>query len=72
VRAPILFVTSADDPLVAGQPEILYKLATAPKSFETYSGSAHGTAILYGPHATELQNLMLRFIVANESAPRTP
>src|SRR3984957_5356381 len=38
VRAPILFVTSAGDPLVAGQPEILYKLATAPKSFEVYSG----------------------------------
>jgi len=72
VRAPILFVTSADDPLVAGQPEILYKLTTAPKSFEVYSGNAHGTAILYGPHATELQNLMLRFIAANESAPRTP
>jgi esterase/lipase len=72
VRAPILFVTSADDPLVAGQPEILYKLATAPKSLEVYSGSAHGTAILYGPHATELQNLMLRFIAANESTPMTP
>src|SRR5580698_4232420 len=72
VRAPILFVTSADDPLVAGQPEILYKLATAPTSLEVYSGSAHGTASLYGPHGTELQNLMLRFIAANESTPMTP
>jgi pimeloyl-ACP methyl ester carboxylesterase len=72
VRAPILFVTSADDPLVAGQPEILYKKATAPKSFEVYSGDAHGTAILYGPHAMELQSLMLRFITANENGPRTP
>jgi pimeloyl-ACP methyl ester carboxylesterase len=68
VRAPILFVTSAGDPLVAGQPEILYKLATAPKSFEVYSGDAHGTAILQGPHATELQSLMLRFIATNDSA----
>ena len=44
VRAPILFVTSKDDPLVAGQPEILYRLADAPKSFETYPGksSRHG------------------------------
>ena len=49
VRAPILFVTSADDPLVAGQPEILYRLATAPKSFEVFPGRAHGTAILFGP-----------------------
>jgi dienelactone hydrolase len=72
VRAPILFVTSAEDPLVAGQPEILYKLATAPKSFEVYPGDAHGTAILYGPYATELQSLMLRFIATNEPAAVTP
>ena len=66
VHAPMLFVTSVHDPLVAGQPEILYKLATAPKSLEVYPGDAHGTAILYGPYATELQSLMLRFIAANE------
>ncbi len=72
VRAPILFVTSAEDPLVAGQPEILYKLATAPKSIEIYPGNAHGTAILYGPHATELQSLMLRFIAANSPAVVAP
>ena len=67
VRAPILFVTSADDPLVAGQPEILYRLAKAPKSFETFSGRAHGTAILHGPHSSELQNMILRFVAANDS-----
>ncbi len=65
VRAPILFVTSAEDSLVANQPETLFKLATAPKSIEVYPGNAHGTAILYGPHATELQSLMLRFIATN-------
>ena len=68
VRAPMLFVTSVDDPLVAGQPEILYRLAEAPKSFETYPGNAHGTAILFGPHGTELQTLMLRFIATNDSS----
>jgi esterase/lipase len=68
VRAPTLFVTSANDPMVAGQPEILYRLAQAPKSFEVYPGSAHGTAILFGPHSTELQTLMLRFIAANDSS----
>jgi pimeloyl-ACP methyl ester carboxylesterase len=68
VRAPILFVTSADDPLVAGQPEILYRLAEAPKSFEVFRGRAHGTAILFGPHGAELQTLMLRFIAANDSS----
>jgi dienelactone hydrolase len=72
VRAPILFVTSAADPLVGGQPEILYRLAVAPKSIEVYPGRAHGTAILFGPHGGELQALMLRFIAANnpEPAPR--
>ncbi len=67
VRAPILFVTSKDDPLVAGQPEILYRLTDAPKSFETYPGKAHGTAILFGPYGNELQNLMLRFMAANDA-----
>jgi esterase/lipase len=66
VRAPILFVTSADDPLVQGQPEILYKLAQAPKSMQVYPGRAHGTAILHGPHSEELQALMLRFLAAND------
>jgi len=65
VRAPILFVTSADDPLVGGQPEILYRLAVAPKSMQVYPGNAHGTAILHGPHSEELQALMLRFLAGN-------
>jgi dienelactone hydrolase len=68
VRAPILLVTSADDPLVAGQPEILFRLATAPKLFEVYPGRAHGTAILFGPHSTELRTSMLRFIATNDSS----
>ncbi len=72
VRAPILFVTSANDPLVGSQPEILYKLATAPKSLEVYPGSAHGTEILQGPYATDLQSLMLRFIASNEPSVIAP
>lgn len=66
VRAPILFVTSSDDPLVGEQPEILYRLAQAPKSIQVYPGRAHGTAILLGPHGAELQALMLRFLTANQ------
>jgi dienelactone hydrolase len=66
VHAPKLFVTSADDALVMGQTEILYKSAQPPKSFEVFPGNAHGTAILRGPHATELQSLMLRFIANNQ------
>src|SRR5271167_573865 len=68
VRAPILFVTSAADPLVGGQPEILYRLAQAPKSIKVYPGHAHGTAILFGPHGAELRALMLRFIAAHQDA----
>jgi dienelactone hydrolase len=65
VTAPILFVTSADDPLIGGQPEILFRSAIAPKSFQTYPGSAHGTAILFGPHGAELRTLMLAFIASH-------
>jgi len=65
VRAPILFVTSAGDPLVGERPQILYRLAQAPKSIEIYPGRAHGTTILFGPHGAELQALMLRFIAGN-------
>jgi dienelactone hydrolase len=67
VHVPILFVTSKNDSLVAGQPEILYRLAEAPKSFETYPGKDHGTTILFGPYGNELQNLMLRFIATNDA-----
>ncbi len=72
VRAPILFVTSAADPLVGGQPEILYREAQAPKSIKVYPGRAHGTAILFGPYGADLQALMLRFLAdhqKNQSAP---
>lgn len=65
VHAPILFVTSADDPLVGEQPEILFRSAMEPKAFQVFSGRAHGTSILFGPHGTELESLMLRFIAAN-------
>ena len=65
VRAPILFVTSAADPLVGGQPEILYRAAVAPKSMQVYPGRAHGTAILFGPYGADLKARMLAFIAAN-------
>jgi hypothetical protein len=65
----MLFVTSADDPLVGGQPQILYGLAQAPKSIVVYPGRAHGTAILFGPHGGELRALMLRFLAEHQPAP---
>jgi dienelactone hydrolase len=72
VRAPILFVTSADDPLVGGQPEILYRSAVAPKSMQVYPGRAHGTAILFGPYGPELQALILRFLADNPGTAHGP
>ena len=62
VKAPMLFVEATDDPFVAGQSEILYRHATAPKTLKIFPGSEHGTQMLTGPHGAELRNLMLQFI----------
>ncbi len=66
VRAPVLFVTSADDALVSGEPEQLFRLAPGPRSLKEFPGHAHGTNLLYGPHASELQSLMLSFIAEHD------
>ncbi|MFZ0659581.1 MAG: alpha/beta fold hydrolase [Candidatus Binataceae bacterium] len=65
VKAPMLFVESADDPFVAGSSAILYKDARAPKAIHIFSGDAHGTEILLGPHGGELRAMMLQFIAAH-------
>jgi len=62
VKAPMLFIETAGDPFVAGQSEMLFKHAVAPKSLKIYSGSEHGAEILAGAHGVELRNLMLQFI----------
>jgi pimeloyl-ACP methyl ester carboxylesterase len=62
VDAPILFVESEGDVLVAGEAQTLYRLSHAPRSLKVFPGSAHGTALLRGPYATQVQSLMLRFI----------
>ena len=62
VKAPMLFIETTDDPFVAGQSEVLYKHATAPKSLKIFSGNEHGTEILRSGHGMELRNLMLQFI----------
>jgi pimeloyl-ACP methyl ester carboxylesterase len=62
VSAPILLITSADDPLVSGESETLYGMARAPKSLKIFPGNAHGTALLRGPYGAEADALMLRFI----------
>jgi esterase/lipase len=62
VKAPMLFVETADDPFVAGNSAILYEHATAKKSLKIYSGREHGTEIFRGAHGAELRNLILQFI----------
>ncbi len=71
VEAPILFIESEGDVLVAGEPQILYRSAHAPKSLKAFAGSAHGTSLLRGPYATQVQSLMMRFIADHDGqAPR--
>jgi pimeloyl-ACP methyl ester carboxylesterase len=67
VHAPVLFVTSADDPLVAGESETLFNWSTTQdKTLKVFAGRAHGTDLLHGPYAVELQRLMLRFIADHD------
>ncbi len=70
VKAPMLFVETTADPFVAGQSEMLYRHAMAPKWLKIYPGSEHGTEILLGAHGVELRNLMLGFIA--DHSPGTP
>ena len=62
VKAPMLFVETADDPFVAGNSAILYEHATAKKSLKIYPGHEHGTEMLRGARGAEIRNLMLQFI----------
>lgn len=67
VKAPMLFIESAEDPFVAGQSAILYKDARAPKAIHIFPGDAHGAEILLGPHGGELRAMMLEFIAAHSA-----
>ncbi|MGH7865511.1 MAG: alpha/beta hydrolase [Candidatus Binataceae bacterium] len=62
VNAPMLFIESAGDVLVAGEPQILFRSAHPPKYLKVFPGAAHGTSILRGPYAPQVQSLILRFI----------
>jgi pimeloyl-ACP methyl ester carboxylesterase len=62
IHAPLLLITSAQDSLVTGESEALLLRAPKPRALKTFPGHAHGTALLYGPYAADLQRLMLTFI----------
>lgn len=72
VRAPILFITSKEDSLVAGQDEILYTRAHQPRTLRIFPGRAHGSDLLYGPYATEVRNLLVAFIRDHDPGAKLP
>lgn len=62
---PKLFITAEEDdtvPFEASQG--LFNLAAEPKEWQTYPGTAHGTEIFDTEYAGELQQRILKFILA--------
>jgi alpha-beta hydrolase superfamily lysophospholipase len=60
---PKLFITAENDDTVAPEDtRALYDLAAAPKDWQTYPGSAHGTELFAGEHKSALQRRLLEFI----------
>lgn len=65
--APKLFITSEEDATVpAAATRALYNLASAPREWQTYSGSAHGTDIFEGDQGAALSERILAFLEAIE------
>jgi alpha/beta superfamily hydrolase len=60
---PKLFITSENDEVVASdQSRVLFNLATEPKEWQTYPGTAPGTDIFETKSGQALQELILSFI----------
>ena len=60
---PKLFITAEnDDTVPPDATRALYDLAAAPKEWQTYPGSAHGTELFEGEHKSALQGRLLEFI----------
>ena len=59
-----LFITAENDDTVARQKTrgLVFDLAAAPKNWQTYPGSAHGTELFEGEHKSALQLRILEFI----------
>jgi alpha-beta hydrolase superfamily lysophospholipase len=60
---PKLFITAENDDTVPPEDtRALYELAAAPKDWQTYPGSAHGTELFEGEHKSAVQLRILDFI----------
>jgi uncharacterized protein len=63
--APKLFITAEDDSVVpATATRALYELASEPRSWQTYPGTAHGTDLFTTEHGQALQEQILGFLQA--------
>jgi len=65
VRAPKLFITSKDDVPQARSQETMFAAAPEPKDQQVYDGNAHGTDLLQGPHAREVEQRISDFLAAH-------
>ena len=64
IDIPKLFITGENDNTVsADETRTLYDMASEPKEWQTYPGSAHGTDLFQGESGPELQNRILAFIL---------
>ena len=68
VDEPKLIVASEEDRSAAIHASKLYELASGSKDLKIYSGSAHGTALLFGDDGEDVQTLLLNFL-ENHSRP---
>ena len=67
---PKLFITAEnDDTVSASKTRQLYDLATEPKEWQTYPGTAHGTDLFETESGEELQQRILEFILAVAAKP---
>jgi len=65
VEYPVLFMVSANDPLITGMQQV-YDEVTMPRDFVTYTGGAHGTALLYGEHSEEVIARIMKYMESLE------
>jgi pimeloyl-ACP methyl ester carboxylesterase len=62
ISEPKLFITAEDDIPAARSQEAMWAAASAPKEQQIYTGGEHGTALLQGTHAADLEARLLAFL----------
>ncbi len=67
---PKLFITAEnDDTVAAGKTHGLYDLASEPKEWQTYPGTAHGTDLFKTESGDQLQQKILDFVLSIAAKP---